>query len=455
MREVSRRQLLTAAGAALGVVLIEPTKAFAGGTLLDYIKGRSDLSRRGRARWAREIKLRFGGSALEEETERRPEVMVAKSILSAAIFMNTNPKKAAMAAWEGWHGALGAVPPPIAIHYQILTLEGRRPRGRPIDLAFHFPDYYNEEIAPDLVAYWEKALANGKIQDVALRETKEALAATRLKMRPLLLDKLRLLARLARDRSVASGGRRAEIDKDIRALEKELKRSFSRVARRPEVIDSRKRPFDRLRIQLEDMGLKLSAEDRYLNPNGPPPPPREAPKIEPPPPPPPGKEPPLSEPALPPLPPVPKQPRPGMRPKLQKLEQSLGALTEAYEMRLRRLIDGWLGTPYRWGNATRGVGTDCSGFTRSVFSGCFGLTLPRVSRDQFRVGRSIPRKGLRPGDLVFFDTMDAGRITHVGIYLGRERFAHASSSRGVVYDKLTSRYYRRAYRGARRVLVYP
>src|SRR5262249_38208021 len=159
--------------------------------------------------------------------------------------------------WEGYRGALGYVPPPIATHYQILTLQGRQPRGRPIDLAFKFPDYYNEEIAPDLVAYWEEALEKGRIPDDALHETKEALDETRIRMRPLLLDKLRLLARLQRELDVARGSRRAEIEKDVKDVEGELRRSFSKVPRRPEVLDPRKRAYDRLRIQVEDMGLTL------------------------------------------------------------------------------------------------------------------------------------------------------------------------------------------------------
>jgi cell wall-associated NlpC family hydrolase len=71
------------------------------------------------------------------------------------------------------------------------------------------------------------------------------------------------------------------------------------------------------------------------------------------------------------------------------------------------------------------------------------------------VGISVRLDDLRPGDLVFFDTYDLGRVSHVGIYTGDGKFAHASMSRGVVYDELSSRYFRRAFRGARRVLAYP
>lgn len=425
------------------------------GSLVQYLKQRDDLTRRQRGRWIRAVRTRFGAAAIEEETASKPELGVAKAILSAAIFMQAKPKEAARAAWEGWRGALGYVPPPIAIHYQILALEGRRPRGRPIDLAFSFPDYYNEEIAPDLVAYWEEALAKGTIPDHALKETQEALEATRLKMRPLLLDKLRLLARLDRDRTVAKGVHKVEIQRDMAAIEGELGRAFTRVARRPEVLDQRRRPYDRLRIQLEDMGQSLSEEDRYLDPEAAPPPKRPVPKPpEPAVPKPEGAQPPMVEPAEPPLPPLPDQPRPG-DPSLPEDRRSLADLVSAYARRIRVIVDEWLGTPYRWGSDRRDVGTDCSGFTRRIFEQTFEIRLPRVSRDQYRVGRSVRITDLRPGDLVFFDTRDDGRISHVGIYAGDGKFAHASTSRGVVYDALRSRYFRRAYRGARRVLAYP
>ena len=429
-------------------------------TLIEYIQGRDDLSRKERKLWERRIRLRFGGTALDEETPETVELGVAKSILSAAIFMRASPKQAADAAWEGWRGALGYVPPPIAIHYQILSLEGRKPRGRMIDLAFKFPDYYTDEIAPDLVAYWEDGLEAGTIPDEALLDTREALAATRLKMRPLLLDKLRLLSRLARDQAAARGARSAEVQSDIKAVEAELTRSFKRVAQRPEVLDARKRPFDRLRIQLELMGQKPSAEDRLLDPDAPPPPKRAVPIEEPPvevkPPEPEAK--PLFEPDRPPPPPPPPpQVRPGDPDKTLKpmTDFSLQNLITRYRKRLSGVIKAWIGTPYKWGGTLKRLGTDCSGFVRGVFREGFDVDLPRVSRDQYRTGFSVPRDSLQPGDLVFFDTQDRGRINHVGVYVGDGRMVHASSTRGVIEVDLGARYYRRAYRGARRILAYP
>ena len=477
-------------GWVLGVVLAFslaalPSQALAGQeNLIEYIRGRKDLTRRERIRWENAIRMSFGGTALDPHTSLRPELGVAKAILSAGIFMQAKPKAAAQAAREGWLDVQKFVPPPIAIHYWRMALEGRRPRGRPADLAFNFPDYYNEEIAADLVAYWERALREGKIPDYALTETKEALAATRIKMRPLLVDKLRLLARLDRDAAQARGARRAEIRRDMAAIEQELKEAFSKVARRPEVVDRRRRPYDRLRMQLEDMGRSLTKEDRALRPVAPPPPPPPPPKTRrrepPPPPPPPPPKTRRREPPPPPPPPPPKTrrrepppPPPPPPPKTRRREppppppppprtrrappppKSLRTLVAEYGRRLTRGIQSWLGTPYRWGNGTKGVGTDCSGFTKGLYKEVFGMTLPRVSRDQYRLGRSVSRRNLLPGDLVFFDTLDQGRITHVGVYVGKDRFAHAGSSTGVTYAKLKMRYFARAYRGARRILAYP
>lgn len=456
------RSMIRALLITLALICLLPGPAFAAPpknneTLLDYVKGRTDLSSKARARWTQEVKKRFGGAALKEETEETPEITVAKAILASAMFQGLDPPRSVSAAFEGYRGALGYVPPPIAIHYQLLALEGRTPRGRPIDLAFEFPKFYNDEIAPDLVEYWEQALARGKIPDFALEETKRALEETRVKMRPLLLDKLRLIARLARDRDVARAARRAEIEADIAAIEGELSRAFSGVARRPEVIDRRRRPYDRLRIQLEDMGLSPSEEDRLLDPDAPAPPPKDAPILEPPPPTPRPGEAELVEPVAPPRIPPPPQPRPGdPKPELAPLTKSgLQELIGRYRDQLTQVVTPWIGTPYEWGADLRGVGTDCSGFTRKVMHEGFALVMPRVSRDQFRVGRSVAKDELLPGDLVFFDTKDAGMITHVGVFTGGTGFAHASSSKGVVYANLGDKSYQRAYRGARRVLTYP
>jgi cell wall-associated NlpC family hydrolase len=114
-------------------------------------------------------------------------------------------------------------------------------------------------------------------------------------------------------------------------------------------------------------------------------------------------------------------------------------------------VASFLGTPYAWGGRTR-RGTDCSGFTQSVFAE-LGIELPRNSRSQWKTGRAVKYSQLRKGDLVFFRTI-GNRISHVGIFTkpAKHEFVHASSSRGVVRSNLESKYYKKRSAGARRVI---
>jgi cell wall-associated NlpC family hydrolase len=108
------------------------------------------------------------------------------------------------------------------------------------------------------------------------------------------------------------------------------------------------------------------------------------------------------------------------------------------------------GVRYRWGAASRSA-TDCSGFTSQVFR-ANGYKIPRTSAEQSKVGTRVDRKNLVPGDLVFFRTIRGTRVSHVGIYVGGNRFIHASSGGGrVMVSSLGDSYYNAKYVGARRV----
>jgi cell wall-associated NlpC family hydrolase len=110
-----------------------------------------------------------------------------------------------------------------------------------------------------------------------------------------------------------------------------------------------------------------------------------------------------------------------------------------------------LGTPYRFGGDSPAEGFDCSGLITYSAQRSIGLKLPRNAASLATVGSNIDRDDLRPGDLVFFDTMGS-RYSHVGIYLGADRFVHSPSTGGVVrIDDMTVDYWNRRYTGARRI----
>jgi cell wall-associated NlpC family hydrolase len=87
------------------------------------------------------------------------------------------------------------------------------------------------------------------------------------------------------------------------------------------------------------------------------------------------------------------------------------------------------GVPYRWGGTSPRTGFDCSGFTRWVFAHV-GVALPHSSYAQFGMGRRVPLRALRPGDLLFFY-----RLGHVGIYVGHGRYIDAPQTGDVVHVK--------------------
>jgi len=113
----------------------------------------------------------------------------------------------------------------------------------------------------------------------------------------------------------------------------------------------------------------------------------------------------------------------------------------------------FLGTPYVWG-ATGPDTFDCSGFTQWVYRDV-GIKIPRVSREQARVGEFISFENLQRGDMIFFDTKKhrSGKVTHVGIYLGSGNFIHASSAgkKVVIYNFNQKEFYKKRFLWGRRV----
>lgn len=119
----------------------------------------------------------------------------------------------------------------------------------------------------------------------------------------------------------------------------------------------------------------------------------------------------------------------------------------------RRVINTalmFLGVPYKFGGNSASTGLDCSAYVKKVF-GILNVDLPRTARDIYHVGRYVQKSQLATGDLVFFRTY-ARYPSHVGIYLGDNKFIHASSrSKMVTIDDLDFNYYKKRYIGAKRI----
>ena len=110
-----------------------------------------------------------------------------------------------------------------------------------------------------------------------------------------------------------------------------------------------------------------------------------------------------------------------------------------------------VGVRYRFGGNTPDGGLDCSGFVNYVFREAEGKKLPRNAADMSKVGSQVDAAELEPGDLVFFNTRKRPN-SHVGIYLGEQRFIHAPSrGGGVEVVNMSDRYWRTRFNGARRV----
>ena len=109
----------------------------------------------------------------------------------------------------------------------------------------------------------------------------------------------------------------------------------------------------------------------------------------------------------------------------------------------------WKGIRHRLGG-TGSQGIDCSGFVKAVYWDAFNISLPRTTKAQVYQGKSVSLNELQPGDLVFFKP--PGYPRHVGIYLNRSQFVHASKSNGVTISKINAYYWGKYFWTARRII---
>jgi cell wall-associated NlpC family hydrolase len=109
----------------------------------------------------------------------------------------------------------------------------------------------------------------------------------------------------------------------------------------------------------------------------------------------------------------------------------------------------WKGTHHKMGG-TGSKGIDCSGFVKAIYRDAFNIDLPRTTKEQVKQGKPLTFKELQPGDLVFFKPPTYAR--HVGIFLSRSEFVHASKDKGVTVSKIDAHYWKKYYWTARRIL---
>lgn len=127
-------------------------------------------------------------------------------------------------------------------------------------------------------------------------------------------------------------------------------------------------------------------------------------------------------------------------------------LEPSANIKLIQTVKDWLGVPYKYGGDGR-KGIDCSSFCNVIYEKVYNQPLASSSREIFTNVEAIPMDQLKEGDLIFFK-IHSKRITHIGIYLGKDRFAHASRHRGVTISNLNEEYYKRFfYSGGRPVTL--
>ena len=128
---------------------------------------------------------------------------------------------------------------------------------------------------------------------------------------------------------------------------------------------------------------------------------------------------------------------------------------DEYTSAAEQLVDealSYLGIRYRFGGTSPATGFDCSGLVLNVFRNAVGLDLPRTASEMASLGDKIGKHDLKPGDLVFFNTMRR-TFSHVGIYLGDGKFVHAPSSGGKVrVENISTAYWTKRFNGARRLV---
>jgi murein DD-endopeptidase / murein LD-carboxypeptidase len=126
------------------------------------------------------------------------------------------------------------------------------------------------------------------------------------------------------------------------------------------------------------------------------------------------------------------------------------AISATADLKLYQFIYDWIGTPYRLGGVDKN-GVDCSGFAYQLYNKVFHTIIGNNTTNIFNMVNPIDKEELKEGDLVFFK-INSRYISHMGVYIGNNKFAHASSSRGVMISNLDESYWKRYYYKSGRLL---
>lgn len=128
-------------------------------------------------------------------------------------------------------------------------------------------------------------------------------------------------------------------------------------------------------------------------------------------------------------------------------------LPENLNPKLLSAIDGWMGTPYKYGGRTKS-GVDCSAFCLNIYNEVYKIDIERSTTEILKQSILVKKNELKEGDFVFFK-INSSRVTHVGIYLGNNYFAHASTSRGVMISSLSEAYWTKYWHIGGRIIRNP